>query len=170
MRKRQGKNSQLQTDQLTPPVGEFEIRDEAVRLQYELLGILDSKAAALLGFDALALAGVSIWLGYVPLNYLHLVLDIVFVTLLLSCALLLIIIWLRWAHPGDNERSLDRIRLLRTKFYRNAWYLSGASVAILIAASGVHTVGTILIATNNCGSGCSSFYSDRVFGNLDYDK
>lgn len=170
MRKRQGKSREPQTERLASPAGAFEIRDEAVKLQYELLGILDSKAAALLGFDALALAGVSIWLGYVPLNYLHLVLDFVFITLLLSCALLLMIIWLRWAHPGDTEQTLDRIRRIRTKFYRSAWLLSAASVFILIAASVVHTVGTILVATNNCDQECTSFYSDNVSGNLDYRK
>jgi hypothetical protein len=59
--------------------------NENVKNQYELLNILDSKASALLTFNAIALASISIWLGYVPLNYLHLALDLIFIVLLLSC-------------------------------------------------------------------------------------
>src|SRR5690349_16567455 len=125
--------------------------DEAVKNQYELLNILDGKASALLTFNALALASISIWVGYVPLNYLHLILDVVFVVLLVSCGFLLYIIWLRWAKLHDRVYALDKVRVDRTRCYRFAWKLSAASVTCLIAVSIVHGVGTALIATNSCG-------------------
>jgi len=145
-----------------------ENEEAAIDKQYELLNILDSKASALLTFNAIALASISIWLGYVPLNFLHLSLDLVFVVLLLSCAGLLRIIWLRWASTRENVEALDRIRQARTGHYRLAWILSFGSIICLIAISLVHLTGTLLIATDNCQSRCQVFYSEKVFGNLDY--
>ena len=153
----------------TPDINAFEIRDDAVKLQYELLGIIDSKAAALLSFDAVALASLSIWLGYIPLNYMHFTLDVVFIMLLVSCLCLLMIISLRWATAADNETSLNAIRNTRTKFYSAAWKLSLSGIGAILVESIVHTYGTILIATDTCGSKCGSFYSEKVFGNLDYN-
>jgi len=146
----------------------LENRNSAVQRQYELLSILDSKASALLGFDALALASIAVWLGYVPLNYMHLMLDVVFVLLLLSCVCLLQIVRLRWARSNETEATLDGTRTLRTRYYRTAWVLSLVSVVVVIAVSLVHTYGTLLVATDSCGPVCSRFYSGKVFGNLDY--
>src|SRR3712207_4155744 len=80
----------------------FELRNADVKDQYELLNILDHKASALLTFNAVALASISIWLGYVSLNFLHLALDLVFLALLFSCTTLLRIIWLRWASVHED--------------------------------------------------------------------
>lgn len=146
----------------------FETRDEAVKLQYELLGILDSKASALLTFDALALASLSIWLGYIPLNFMHLALDVAFLIFLASCIALLVIIWLRWANQQDDEDRLNATRVLRTKCYRAAWTLSFAGMIVIVLVSLVHTWGTTLIATDNCSQACSDFYSEDIFGNIDY--
>lgn len=146
----------------------FETRDEAVKLQYELLGILDSKASALLTFDALALASLSIWLGYIPLNYMHLALDVAFLIFLASCIALLIIIWLRWANQQDDEERLNATRVLRTTCYRVAWRLSLAGMICIVLVSLVHTWGTTLIATDHCSEACRVFYSEGVFGNFDY--
>ncbi len=99
----------------------------AIQRQYELLNILDAKAAALLTFNALSLTAIAVWLGYVPLNFLHLSLDLVFLALLTSCAFLL-----------------------------------------AIAVTAIHTVGTTLVAVDLCGEACQVFFSDQVFGNLDY--
>jgi hypothetical protein len=148
----------------------FETREEAVKLQYELLSILDSKASALLTFDAVALASLSIWLGYIPLNYMHLSLDLVFLAMLFSCVVLLTIIWLRWASDADDESRLNEIREVRTARYRLAWRLSLSGMTMIIIVSVVHTAGTALIATNHCSTTCRYFYSENVFGNLDYEK
>jgi hypothetical protein len=141
---------------------------ENVKNQYELLNILDSKASALLTFNALGLASISIWLGYVPLNYLHLALDLIFIVLLVSCGLLLRIIWLRWAAIQEEVDVLNRVRQDRTRHYRLAWKLSIGSVAWLVLISTVHAVGTAMVSTDICGPLCSKFYSEKVFGNLDY--
>jgi hypothetical protein len=142
--------------------------NENVKNQYELLNILDSKASALLTFNAIALASISIWLGYVPLNYLHLALDLIFIVLLLSCGFLLRIIWLRWAEIQEHVDDLDRVRHDRTRHYRLAWKLSIGSVVCLVLISIVHTLGTALVSTGTCGPLCSDFYSEKIFGNLDY--
>ena len=146
----------------------FETRSEAVKLQYELLGILDSKASALLTFDAVLLASLSIWLGYIPLNYMHAALDVAFAVLLISCGSLLIIIWLRWATNQEDEHRLNLIRVMRTRCYHFSWRLSLASILVVLAVSCIHTVGTFLVATNSCSVNCQAFYSEDVFGNLDY--
>lgn len=146
----------------------FETRNDAVKLQYELLGILDSKASALLSFDALALATLTIWLAYIPLNFMHFILDLVFLSMLLSCILLLRIIWLRWAKGSDDEESLNALRVRRTRYYQGAWRLALGGILAIVAVSAVHTVGTWLEATGTCGDRCSYFYSEEIFGNIDY--
>lgn len=146
----------------------FENVDDNIRSQYELLNILDGKASALLTFNAIALASISIWLGYVPLNFLHLALDMIFLVLLLSCASLLRIIWLRWAAVQEKVEQLDKVRLDRTEHYRLSWKLSIGSVICLIAVSIVHSIGTALVATDSCSAICTRFYSEDIFGNLDY--
>lgn len=148
----------------------LENTDDNIRSQYELLNILDGKASALLTFNAIALASISIWLGYVPLNFLHLALDVVFIVLLVSCASLLRIIWLRWAELQEKVEELDKVRRDRTEHYRRAWKLSIGSVIFLIAISVVHLIGTALVATDSCGSVCTRFYSEDIFGNLDYSS
>ncbi len=148
----------------------FENSDSEVQKQYELLNILDSKASALLTFNAVALASITIWLAYVSINVLHLALDLVFLVLLASCARLLAIIALRWAGASDDPSSLDATRIRRTKHYKGAWRLSIGSIACLIGISGVHTIGTVLVVTGNCGGSCAQFYSEDVFGNLDAEK
>jgi hypothetical protein len=104
----------------------------------------------------------------VPLNYLHLCLDLAFLALLASCLLLLRVIWLHWAIPGGDVGELEILRHMRTRFYRGAWRVSMAAVIVVSAASVVHTVGTGLVAFSRCqSSGCKYFFSDEVFGNLD---
>lgn len=146
----------------------LENADQKVAHQYELLNILDNKAAALLTFNAIALASISIWLSYVPLNVMHLSLDAIFIALLVSTAVLLLIIWIRWSTGSETDSSLDRVRLSRTKLYRLAWRLSIASVVCLIIVSVIHIVGTTLVVFGLCGDVCQVFYSEAVFGNLDY--
>jgi hypothetical protein len=135
---------------------------ENVKSQYELLNILDSKASALLTFNALGLASISIWLGYVPLNYLHLALDLIFIVLLVSCGSLLRIIWLRWAAIQEKVEVLNRIRQDRSRHYRLAWKLSIGSVICLVLISTVHTLGTAMVSTDTCGPLCRDFYSKGI--------
>lgn len=150
--------------------GAFETADPRVQKQYELLSILDSKASALLVFNAMTLTALSVWLNYVSLNIMHLVLDVVYVALLLSCTFLLGIIALRWAKADESIQILESIRGSRTTLYTIAWWLSITSIVVVLITSMIHTVGTALKATDRCGTVCSSFYSENIFGNLDYQK
>ncbi len=145
----------------------FETNDANVRSFYELLNIIDGKAAALLSFNALLLAAISIWLGYVPANFLHFLLDLAFLTLLGSCLFLLSILWLHWTRPVDAV-ALERLRLKRTSRYRVSWVLAMVGVVVVCAVSVVHTVGTGLKAFGACKSDrCTEFFGPDVFGNLD---
>lgn len=139
-----------------------------VEREYELLNILDGKASALLTFNAIGLTALAVWLGYVPLNFLHLALDLVFLALLVSCAFLLSIIALRWATGPTDLGMLKSTRRRRTRSYRTAWTLAIGSVLLVIVISAVHAWGTVLIAVDQCGEICQGFYSSEVFGNLDY--
>jgi hypothetical protein len=146
----------------------LEIEDANVKNQYELLNILDGKASALLTFNAIFLTSLSVWLGYIPLNYFHLALDIVFLALLISCALLLQVIWLRWSKLEEPAEELESIRRERTGHYQRAWRISRYSIVLVIVVSLVHSLGTLLTAIDACSGFCGWFFSNTVFGNIDY--
>lgn len=148
----------------------LELSDANIKHHYELLDILDAKSTGLLAFNTIFLTSLSVWLGYVPLNYMHLALDVVFLVLLVSCALLLGVIWLRWSRVGESVADLDAVRASRSLKYRIAWVLSAASVGVVIVVSTIHTIGTALTASKNCTGTCAWFYSEAIFGNLDARK
>ncbi len=140
---------------------------------YESLNILDAKASSLLAFNAIGLAAIAIWLQYVPLNWMHLGLDIVFLLFLFSCVLCLLIIWVFWSpasHFDDPERqakTLLKLRDRRTRQYRRAWFFSSVAVVVLFVLSTFHTVGTFLYASGRCNEGCQIIYSEGNWGNRD---
>ena len=145
----------------------LETTNPNIKEHYELLTILDNKSSGLLTFNAIFLASISVWLGYVPLNYLHLTLDIVFLALLVSCFYLLTVIRLRWSSHGESAEVLNDLRTGRTGRYRLAWVISATSICVVVVVTLVHTFGTALTASGNCGATCSQFYSEKIFGNLD---
>lgn len=126
--------------------------DYAARLSflYDNLNILDSKASSLLTFNGVLLAALAIWLNALPRNLFHLVLDLIFVVLLVSCTLCLRIVWMYWVGSGDLDAPEDHAQSLvlrrdeRTIFYRLAWWLSIVSVALTTVAAGYHTLETYL--------------------------
>lgn len=142
--------------------------DANIKNQYELLNILDGKASALLTFNAIALASISIWLGYVPLNSC----TSRWTSSLSFCCSLAQGCCASFGCDGaavqEKIEELDRVRLERTAHYRLAWKLSIGAVVCLIAVSVVHTFGTLLISTGTCTRPCQAFFSQDVFGNLDY--
>lgn len=149
-----------------------ETRDPKIQHLYDLLSILDSKAAALLGFNAIFLTALSVWLGYIKPNLMHLILDLVFLVLLVSCGLLLSVIFLKWSPEDDTvagATELARVRKFRTRCYTAAWGLSATSILIVFLVAAVHTVGTGLKASDNCGCACQTFFSEDIFGNVDND-
>lgn len=146
----------------------LEIEDENVKNQYELLNILDGKASALLTFNAIFLTALSVWLAYIPLNFFHLSLDVVFLFLLISCAMLLQVIWLEWTILKEPAKKLESIRWDRTWYYQKAWYVSQYSIIVVVVVSLVHSSGTLLTALRICTGPCEWFFNDSVFGNIDY--
>jgi hypothetical protein len=153
----------------------FELRNKDIRDQYELLNILDSKASALFSFNAIFLAVIAIWLAYIPFNVLHLVLDIVFIGLLISCSALLSVIWLEWTpldkiegdDPARIARELEDIRRLRTGRYHVAWRISKYALFAVITVSAVHMAGVLLNVLNSCTGPCAAFFGPDWFGNVD---
>lgn len=151
----------------TKASGLFEISQTHIRNAYDLLSILDSKASALLMFNALVLTALSVWLNNIPLNFMHFILDLAFLIILASCVLALRIVRLKWAQLGDDQDSLNKLRDKRTAPYQKAWWSSVVAVTVLICASTVHTVGTLVEMRGLCTGWCQTLFSDEVLGNLD---
>jgi len=146
------------------------LTDSGTKDVYELLNILDAKSTGLLTFNTIFLTSISVWLGYVPLNFMHLILDVVFLALLVSCMLSLSVIWLRWSRQGESGAALELVRDSRTRRYHVAWGISATSVVAVVIVAAVHTLGTALTASGHCTGTCASFYSEQVFGNLDVQR
>ncbi|GAB5376321.1 MAG: hypothetical protein AcusKO_27830 [Acuticoccus sp.] len=146
----------------------FETADKERKAAYDLFSILDNKARALLSFNGIVLAVIALWLQYVGLNFLHLILDLVFIAFLVSSYILLNIIRLYWSTLEETVQELEELRQRRTRSYRRAWRISISSVLAVIVVSVVHTAGTALVATDRCPVLCEWFYSPDVFGNIDY--
>jgi hypothetical protein len=145
---------------------------------YGTLSIIDSKAASLLTFNAIGLAAISIWLGYVPPNKLHYWLDVVFVALVLSCCLCLLAVSIFWSterdigegdvSTGQVEATLLRKRWGRTVSYRFAWAISGLSVLALLFISAYHAHGTYRKVYGSCDADCMKQFGPENWGNLDF--
>ncbi|MGI8426352.1 MAG: hypothetical protein ACR2M4_07110 [Actinomycetota bacterium] len=140
---------------------------------YSSLSILDSKASSLMAFNAIGLTALAVWLEYIPLNWLHLTLDLVFLLFLFSSATCFFVVRLYWSPPTHlkntdlQTRTLLDTRNRRTLLYRFSWKLSIVAVGLFIIVSAVHMVGTFFRATGTCGVSCSEFYSEKVWGNRD---
>lgn len=156
----------------------FELRSQEIRDQYDLLTILDSKASGLLTFNSIFLATLAIWLGYVPFNVLHILLDLVFIALLCSCWQLLNVIWLKWTpleeiadrNPEEVAKELQFVRKRRTGIYHSAWYIAKGSIICVVVVTIVHALGVILEASGVCNGVCASFYGPDFFGNFDSES
>lgn len=144
------------------------IQDPDIRGAYDLLGILDVKTAALLTFNALFITGLSVWLGYLKANILHLILDLCYLATLLSCFFLLRVIFVKWSRDARSPPLLAAVHEERTRAYTLSWRLSATSVVVVTGVSVIHTIGTALNVFGACGAGCRWFFSPDIFGNVDY--
>jgi hypothetical protein len=145
---------------------------------YDNLSIIDSKSASLLTFNAIGLAAISIWLGYVPPNQLHFWLDVVFVAFVSSCCLCLLAVFLYWSTKAGGrgrprparevEATLLRKRRFRTWVYRFAWAISGLSVLALLVISIYHGYGTYRKVYGSCDADCMKQFGPENWGNLDF--
>ncbi|MEM6595947.1 MAG: hypothetical protein AAF672_14260 [Pseudomonadota bacterium] len=114
-----------------------------IKLEYDLLTILDKKASALLTSN-------SIFLAVLTGRFNDLIADIprsisttITVLLLISCLLLFTAIYLRWTKHDKIEgkdvkkrtEDLENIRRRRTIAYQTAWFMSAGSILVLICFS-----------------------------------
>jgi len=146
---------------------------DTVASLYGHLSIIDSKASSLLTFNAIGLTAISIWLEYVPLNFLHLTLDGIFVALLASCILCLAAVFLYWVRDDrlSDPRFIGILKKkirIRTRVYVCAWSLSLASVTLLIVVSSLHMYDSYLQVTQLCNEDCESLLDSEQWRNLDY--
>lgn len=105
---------------------------------YSCLSILDSKSSSLLTFNSIIIAVYAIFLS----GNLRLVewipISVGMSTILISCFLLLSVVWVHWSTTGDlldveqHAFSLLQVRRIRTIKYRLAWYLAVAALGFLI--------------------------------------
>lgn len=143
---------------------------ERLEFLYANLSIIDSKSSALLGFNAIGLTAIAVWLAYIPANAFHVALDVIFLLFLISCVLCLKTVNLYWSPPEiytkHETQALELLecRRVRTKQYRAAWRTSLFAVVLLIVASLYHEVGTLLKATGSCeyNSACWNIFSSGI--------
>lgn len=113
----------------------IETKNPDVKNQYELLNILDGKASALLTFNAIFMAIVSIKFDVGQRANINSMYALTFFGLAVSCLLILQVIRLRWVKLEDVKNEpvahLERTRKKRTLFYRCAWYIAAACIVLV---------------------------------------
>lgn len=111
---------------------------------YESLGILDSKASALLTFNGIALAALAIWMEGSATGVQHMLLDLAFLLSLASSGFCLWVNWIQWESTDQlRQKEQHAVHLLelrdkRTRSYRSAWSLAAVSVALVVVVTSMH--------------------------------
>ena len=152
--------------------------DPAQRLDflYGSLSILDAKASSLLTFNAIGLTALAVWLEYIPPNWLHFTLDIIFIFFLFSCVFCLITVWVYWSQPSDLIDSERLTRMLldkrnaRTRLYRLSWVLAMIAVGALTIVSIFNSFGTYCYASGILAEKCQIIFSESNWGNREIEK
>lgn len=104
---------------------------------YQSLGILDSKASALLTFNGITLAALAIWMEGSAKGGQHMLLDAAFLLSLVSSGFCLSVNWIRWESTDEladeqaHAVTLLALRDSRTRHYRSAWLLAALSVVLV---------------------------------------
>jgi len=108
---------------------------------YGCLTILDSKSSSLLAFNSIIIAVFALFLT-VPIHlglYGGLCVGVGMAAVIVSCFLLLSVVWVHWSTTDDfpnrdrHAFELLKLRKTRTLKYRLAWYFSVTSVVGLSA-------------------------------------
>jgi len=104
---------------------------------YGCLSILVSKSSSLLMFNSIIIAVYAIFVARGPQPLEWIPIGIGMVTVLISCFLLLSVVWVHWSTTTDlydaDEHALTLLRvwLKRTIKYRLAWNLAEVALAFL---------------------------------------
>ena len=108
---------------------------------YGCLTILDSKSSSLLAFNSIIIAVFALFLtGQIHLGvYGGICVGAGMATVIVSCFLLLSVVWVHWSKtddfPDKDRHAFDllKVRKTRTVLYRLAWCFSVTSVLGLSA-------------------------------------
>lgn len=104
---------------------------------YDCLSILDAKSTSLLSFNSIIIAVFAIFMASQPGGLAWIALNVGMAMILLSCLLLLWVVWVHWSttanllHLQNHALILLEVRRSRTIKYRLAWYLSIVGMASL---------------------------------------
>jgi hypothetical protein len=148
----------------------FDAPHERVEILYRDLSVIDGKSASLLTFNSIGLAVLAVWLTGVPANGFHLSLDVVFLILLVSSALLLPAVRVFWSRAHQYRENEDHIRLLvrirefRTRMYMLAWRFSMFSILLLTLLTVLHSGHTLQHVLGRCGTTCQ--HVEGAFGHV----
>ncbi len=114
---------------------------------YNCLTILDDKFSALLTFNSIIIAVFALFIiDTDDLTALIFLLYTGISSVLISCFLLLLVVWVHWSKTEDFNNldqhglTLLMVRRQRTIIYRTAWYLSTFSVACLFLYLAIHII------------------------------
>jgi hypothetical protein len=117
---------------------------------YECLSILDAKSASLLSFNSIIIAVFAIFLASEPRGFSWAVLNFGVAVILISCLLLLIVVWVHWSTTAqlqsreDHAIILLQVRSDRTFKYGLAWYFSVAGMVALSLFLISRIIGTLV--------------------------
>ena len=111
---------------------------------YDCLSILDSKSTSLLTFNSVIIAVFAIFTVAEPLGVAWIAIAFGMAMTLVSCLLLLWVVWIHWSTTDDlkdkenHPLTLLRVRRSRTVLYRLAWYFSVAGISGLLLFFAYH--------------------------------
>lgn len=104
---------------------------------YECLSILDAKSISLLSFNSIIAAVFAVFMLADPHGLAWLAVHFGMAMILVSCFLLLPVVWVHWSttadimDPDGHAFILLDVRSSRTVKYRRAWYFSVAGMTAL---------------------------------------
>lgn len=106
---------------------------------YSCLSILDAKSSSLLSFNSIIIAVLAIFMTSKLERIEWIAINIGMASILVSCLLLLSVVWVHWsttedlADPEEHALILLNVRRSRTIKYRLAWYFAVAALGGLSA-------------------------------------
>jgi hypothetical protein len=117
---------------------------------YDCLSILDAKSTSLLSFNSIIIAVFAIFMSTGPSGFSWISLNFGMAMILVSCLLLLSVVWIHWSTTANLE-DLEKhaiilldVRRSRTIKYRLAWYFSVGGMVNLSLFLAFRIVSTFL--------------------------
>jgi len=107
---------------------------------YKLLGILDSKASALMRYNSIILAVLALMVKGTTLPHVTIYIVVMTIVSILACLLVVGVYWrfLEWVKPTGSNRLeeelqlLRRVLIMREAAYQIAWWMSAAVLLLFL--------------------------------------